>query len=689
MRNQILFTIFIFSFATYSLGQMTLEYIYPAGCRRGESITASVGGNWQGNKITAHSSGAGIDAQYFSAEYVTVNRQSSSSKSKSRKKKTKSVRQPLPGYSRLSISVDPQAEIGIQELFVDYNYEISNPLNFEVSDYEELVKPLSLGNSPYKTTIENMPICINGRVYKDVPDKYAFKAVKGKNYVAYMKPELIPPGGFLPILQIADADDVVVTNDFKVFCVGTAPALVFTAPADGVYSLFVRGDGAQRWRGAVYRLLFGELPLITGFSPSIAVQGRSVNIRLEGVNLKSDRVRLFTGGKDSAMCMENIKGDAYILHNLDFQLVNEEIATDTEPNNSASEAQVLTVPAVLRGELSADGDEADCYKFTLPPGVKMYLDVNTPFAFGSELPSVKVVDGAGKEVVSVVDIPEVMRGVVGAPLSFLCGSEAGESYTVEVNLNKELNLTDLKYQLRITPPQPDFHVWMTPASINIPRYGSRLVKLYVHRVHGFSEPVSVAVAFPPLGVLSDGGLVQSHEVEGWVTVWTDGYRFPRKAFYQELFAQSVANGAAVSKPVIPVLFPMGQQKRGSPLPMFVTKSPTRIAYYQPAVCIDTKESSTLQFDVAALNEVKLFFNKVDGSFIDDYRYSVIYPKKKFSVRRVEDSPADHMVRLMINVDKRSGLKSGNDGFIIIGMISKDSATDEFLAVSQAVPFHIK
>ena len=108
-----------------------------------------------------------------------------------------------------------------------------------------------------------------------------------------------------------------------------APVAVFEVPRDGSYALRVGAAAtAQTGDAHVYRVQVGELPLITGFTPSGAREGESLNVRLEGVNLPQRRIRLFTGGKDSALCLQAITDGAWVLPGLTFELDAESAAPD-------------------------------------------------------------------------------------------------------------------------------------------------------------------------------------------------------------------------------------------------------------------------------------------------------------------------------------------------------------------------
>ena len=582
--------------------------------------------------------------------------------------------------------MDPQAETGTREIYVDYRYEVSNPLKFEISDYNEVVEPET--NKAHGTVMElaALPVCINGRAYGTDPDRYTFQAEAGRKIVAFVKSELLPPGGFVPALQVAGADGGVITNGVAVYGARRAPVLVFEVPSAGRYALLVSGDGKQKWRSAVYRITLGELPLITDFSPAVAVQGKSVNVRLQGVNLEEERVRLFTGGKDSAMCMASIAGEALVLPELGFTLVDEEISADTEPNDSAAQAQALELPVVVRGRLDPAEDGADCYRFQVAPGADVYVDVGLTSSAHGRMPLVRVRDPDGKAVAAEESMPEMLRKILfPAPLSFYCSSKAGGLYSVEIAADGD-NASACGYHMRIGPPAPAYDLWMNPASINIPRNGSCLVNLFVHRIHRFSEPISVSVAFPPLGVLSDGGVIAGDELEGLVTVWTDGYRYPRTPFYQELVSESRVDGALLKKPVRPFWLPAGQE--GPVSPMMVGKPPARIAYYQTGMCVDMEGRKSLVLSGDKATEVKLLFTNTKGSVAEDYVYSIVAPRQGISIKGVNESSADTVVRLLVAPDNGGRFTAGSAGTLIFGMARK-SDPDQLVTASQAVALHVK
>lgn len=662
---------------------LELDYVYPSGCKRGESCQISVGGNWAGSTIALGCSGDGVKAVY--AGGVTVYLPKKSSK-KAKSKKPKLVAQNLPGHSLMNLTVDGQAEPGMREVYVDYRCEVSNPLKFEISDYDEVVEAATNTLSGTTVQLDSLPVSLNGRVFGEKPDQYSFQAASGQTLVACLKADLLPPGGFIPSLQIADAKGQVLTSGISLYLPEKAPILVFEVPAAGIYSLLVGGDGKQDGRSAVYRIAFGELSLITDFSPKLAVKGKSINVRLKGVNLEDKRVRLFTEGKDSAMCMQSIAGDSLVVPGLNFNLVDEIIISEAEPNNGAESAQKITIPSVVKGSFAEGKKDSDFFSFSLAPGGEVYADVSVPSLSGGKMLDVKVVDPAGKTVPIERNMSMELRKVLqSSTLSFPCRSDAGGVFTVEVS-RKAGALQELDYRLRVGPPSPDYSVWMTPVSINMPINGSCLVNLFVHRKHGYNVPVSVAVAFPPLGVLSSGGVIEGDKVDGLVTVWTDAYRYPRHPFYQELMASSTFNGVEIKKPVKTFMLSKGEGTEVRPI--FFENPPARIAPYAIGMSFDASHRSGVVLSQKKEREVKLTFRNAKGSVSEDYKFVLIQPATGVVVKGQSESTSDDVVRLRLALDGKGGLKPGSKGFLIIGMFHK-GGDKELITASQAVPFSCK
>ncbi|MDD2598432.1 MAG: hypothetical protein PHO37_04300, partial [Kiritimatiellae bacterium] len=371
MRGYLIAAVMLCAWRGLDAEPLGLNYVFPAGCRRGSSCEVEVGGNWAGNTLIPGVSGEGADASYKGAVYTYVP-EKAGAKGVKKPRYTKSA---LPGYSVLNMNVAPAAETGMRELYVEYRYEISNPVKFEISDYEEVIATASNRTSGAKLALSTLPLCLNGRVWNGKPDHYQFKAMEGAKIVAYVRSEIILPGGFVPDLQILDAAGAVVADGVTLYHRASAPVLVFEVGSTGEYTLCVGDPTGKGGRAAVYRIVFGELPLITDFSPRCLTKGSSENVRLQGVNLKQTRVRLFTGGKDATMCMQSLAGEAFVLPGLRFDLVDERVVNQVEPNLTAEQAQLLELPVVVQGACAPGVTSSGFYSFEAVAGQELYIDV--------------------------------------------------------------------------------------------------------------------------------------------------------------------------------------------------------------------------------------------------------------------------------------------------------------------------
>jgi len=577
--------------------------------------------------------------------------------------------------------VEPQADAGIRELYVDYLYEVSNPLKFDVSDYPELTEPATNNVSGSLVDLPDLPVCLNGRIFGDKPDGYRFKAESGQKIVAFFKSEVMPLGGFIPELKFADSDGLPITNGVAAYFEGSAPVLVYDVGKSGDYTLQISDSAGEGGRSSIYRVVLGALPLITDFSPKCVTKGKSANVKLTGVNLSESRVRLFSGGKDAAMCMQTIAGSAFVLPGLSFDLVEESVVIEEDLNNTAEKALHLSLPVIVEGTFKAQTESPDFYSYDGVSGEELYIDIES----GVGQPHVKVRDPAGAVVASGAyqELSAIDRLLKGGNLSLPFKCTASGRYTIEVSLSKNAKGGAVGYQMRVGTPAPDYEVWMTPAAINIPRYGSKMVDLYVHRIHGYDREINVSAAFPALGIASAGGYIAPDSERGLVTVWTDGPRHPRVPFYQSLVAESEFNGVIQKKSVKPVVF----AKTGrTELARTFEKPPARVAYYEPAMVINMTGEPPLVLSVGKEREVVLSMKSVKGDLFDDYDYVVIAPEKGVVINEKIPSKARDLLRLNIALAPGTPFRAGDKADLIIGMLKKGDDGSSVVAASQAVRF---
>jgi hypothetical protein len=293
-----------------------LDFAYPAGGAPGSEFEVEVGGSTLDEVATAVVSGGGVALTYLGPAKRTE-----------RDKKGAAVSTVVPGRLRFKAVIDKGAPPGLRALRVSTAYRLSEPVGFEVSNLPEQSKAVTNRADEAVCDVAELPVCLNGRVHGQKGDRYRFQGTKGMTVVALTDPATLPPGAFLPVLRFTDAAGKP-CEGVAVYEAADAPVAVFEVPEDGLYALEVAPASEVVGDTCVYRVKLGELPLITALSPSGAQEGDSLNVRLEGVNLPQKRVRLFTGGKNSALCLQTLTEGAYALPSLRFDLAAEAAAPD-------------------------------------------------------------------------------------------------------------------------------------------------------------------------------------------------------------------------------------------------------------------------------------------------------------------------------------------------------------------------
>lgn len=308
-----------------------LEYVYPSGGVAGSELVVEVGGDFMPNTTIGVMSGGGVKMVYLGPARETIRKKNGGQKS-----------EVIPNVLRFKVVIDKEATPGIREVRVSTAYRLSEAVGFEVvAAGEEYSKPHNLRGTGVKEEVAELPLTLNGRVCDVSGDRYLFTSAAERTVVAVVQRDTLPANGFVPTLAFEDADGKC-CEEVTFFEERSAPVAVFQVPQAGTYALVVKAVQGAPSVGATYRVKLGELPLITALSPTSAKEGESLNVRLEGANIKQRRKRLFTGSKNSALCLQTLVEDAYYLPTLDFTLTGEANAPDYKVEMRPS---ALNIPA--------------------------------------------------------------------------------------------------------------------------------------------------------------------------------------------------------------------------------------------------------------------------------------------------------------------------------------------------------
>jgi len=666
---------------------LELNYIYPAGARPDSDFEVEVGGAEE------------ITHGVFSGEGVKATLQGPA-KEIAYTKKGKAVLKPVPNRYRFSVTVAKDAKPGVRQFRIGTAYRLSEPLRFEVSALPEVREALTNRAVASEVSLSALPVCLNGRIFGAGTDRYRFRAAKGALVVAFTEECVLPRGLFRPVLSFTDASGKP-CEGVTVFDAERSPAAVLKVPQDGTYALNVASASGKGWCGSVYRVKLGELPLITGFLPRGARAGESLNVRLSGYNLAQERVRLFTGGKNSELCLEALTKDALVRPGLRFDLSEEADVDEAGPNNSAETAQTLAPPCVVNGDLDAQGGH-DFYRFSGKKGEAFVIDARAA-SLGSPLKARVTVRNARGAVLAggFFDTNATVRAAV-------CGRDPSVAITLPEDGAYAVDVADLEgrggpefvYRLRVGPPQPDYELWMSPASLNIPADGSELVTLHLNRLHGFDGEVRVTLDYPPLSIACEGGVIPAGATVGKMTVSTDGVRYPRTVFGLSLTGVAQIGDRVVRHPAVPIVFrqdPDGKLERSAfdelsakvgvgtralRIDQLVkgpvdVRTPMPTAFRQP-VPVGFKEPLRLTVLSATLA------THLGGLYVP----TVVWPLQGFTVTGVQPTNKQERAGVLLKADA-SAMKPGQMGYFILGCYLKDSTNRTVTAYTQSVPYVIR
>ena len=293
-----------------------LDFAYPAGGQPESEFEIEVGGSLLAGVTHAVVSGEGVTATLLGSVKRTV-----------LNNKGKLVPENVPGRLRFKIVASKEAAPGMRALRVSTAHRLSEPVGFEILPMPELSEPPTNRATASAHTVTALPVCLNGRVHGEDGDRYLFHAAQGTTLVAITEAAALPPGVFLPALSFTDADGKPCAG-VTLHESATAPVAVLEVPQDGTYALHVTAAAGTPGDACVYRVKLGEFPLITVLAPAGAQEGENLNVKLDGVNLPQKRKRLFTGGKNSALCLQALTEGAYALPSLRFDLAAEAAAPD-------------------------------------------------------------------------------------------------------------------------------------------------------------------------------------------------------------------------------------------------------------------------------------------------------------------------------------------------------------------------
>jgi hypothetical protein len=549
--------------ASPAFGQQTPHagYVYPAGGRRGTSIEVRVGGQFLNGARKAYVSGRGVEAkvtqydrpltgaeaQKLRDEMQQLNQKRTAGKlTEAEQQRAAEIREKLEDVQRrpsipaiaeivsVEITVAPDATPGARQLRIESNQGLTNPVIFCIGDLPEFGrKPARVapaynvvnGATPVNRLVARpldpptdvaLPVVVNGQMMPGVTDQYRFHAKKGQRLViAAAARELMPyisdavPGWFQAALTLRDGQGrELASADHYLF--HPDPLLEYDVPADGEYIAEVHDSIFRGREDFVYRVSIGELPVLTSIFPLGMKAGKRTAVETHGWNLPAARLTENLKSKQAEVIPISLRQGGYTSNTVPFAVGTMAEATAKAGIGRPEKAQRVKLPLVVNGGIAEPG-ETHFFRIDGRAGEQIVAEV-TARRLGSPLDStLRLTDSKGKELAFNDDFEDKGAGLLTHQADSLV------SYTLPSKGAYYIQLADAQhhggpefgYRLRISHPQPDFELRVTPSSLNL-RAGSTVpVTVYALRRDGFAGEIALKLKDAPADFTLSGAAIPS------------------------------------------------------------------------------------------------------------------------------------------------------------------------------------
>jgi len=395
---------------------------------------------------------------------------------------------------RVSVTVASDAPLGARELRATTPSGVSEPVTLSVDFLREIIGSQSNHDTNNAQEIE-LPGAINGVIRETAQsDFYRFKARKDQRLIfdVFAFRAGSPLDSSLALLN-AEGKELARSEDVN----GLDSLIDFTAAEDGDYWLQIRDLRYQGGKDYRYRIVAGELPYLDAVFPLGGQRGKSVEVLLRGRNLEGLSNMKLRVEPNAPLGQQEIRAHTARGYSnpVLFDVGELPEVSETEPNNTSSNANTLNLPVVINGRIGGEKDQ-DQFKFKVEKDRTFVIEVEAS-RFGSPLDAVLILSDAKGTVVQQND------DAVGADARIERKfGEAGE-YFIRIRDLLQRGGDDFGYRLSIRPPRPDFVLNFSPDTPRVARGGYAIVNVEAQRQAGFAGAIEAWLENLPAGVTAE------------------------------------------------------------------------------------------------------------------------------------------------------------------------------------------
>jgi len=468
-----------------------LDYVFPAGGQRGQTITVELGGlNGLGGATKVIVDGPpGISIGAVKAEG--------------------------PSLVRATLTIAADAAPGRRWLrVVGGTNGLTNGRAFFVSTLAETSEkePNNTAAAPQDVTL---PVVVNGRIERELDvDCFRFQAKAGQKFVA-----AILAHGMDSTVRVSfnrgwvDAGLELLDDQGKVLVaaddtLGLDPVLFHQFKEDGRYTVRVQSLAYQGSLGSVYRLTLGDVPIPASVFPAGGRRGTATDAVWRGFNLPSLPPHKIAIDAEGSFPFQFVRPPLLVSDGRDVMIARGEYpeSIEQEPNDDQKSATPLAVPMTTHGRFEKKGDQ-DWFRLTLKKDQGVTLEVMAQRHLRSPVDTfVEVYDAAGKKLAENDDGSLFMRPnhsaheFSSADSWLTLKAPQDGDYFVKVTDMNGVSGPSALYRLEVKPLQSELALVQWPDAV--PIWGPGTTATFIVEVfqwNGFKSDVELRVDGLPKG----------------------------------------------------------------------------------------------------------------------------------------------------------------------------------------------
>ena len=391
-----------------------------------------------------------------------------------------------------SLTIAPDAPLGVQQVRIVTPYGVSNAQNFVVGNLREVNENEATEKAEMSNWLE-LPVTVNGVISSiDDADSFSFNLKKNARLICEVMAQRIgsPLDSYL---VLRDPNGAEVANSGQGS--GLDSVLDYTALAAGKYTLHIRDIRYKGGGGFRYRLSIGELPYLETIFPLGGQRGTDNTIAVTGANLETVNAIQVSIDTETPTGQQSlrVKTPSGLTSNPHpFSIGSLAEMGESEPNDSADKANSVNTPITLNGKIDKPGD-VDRFSFEIKTPQFLVFEVEA-LRLSSELDALLTLYGAENDQVLAVN-DDARRSDARIEQNF---TQAGK-YSIAIRDLNNQGGSAYSYRLNIRPLEPNFTLSAVvldsqnrPSGLDSPRVsrgGTFTMQVNVSRLDRLSGPI--------------------------------------------------------------------------------------------------------------------------------------------------------------------------------------------------------